>query len=59
MKSKKQPAVRKPTKQIADARHVRYGAGMAPASIRSADAQTQDTGKVRFGAGMAPAGLHK
>ena len=59
MKSKKLPAVRKPGKRIADARRTRYGAGMAPASIRSADAQTQDTGKVRFGAGMAPAILRK
>ena len=59
MKSKKQRAVRKPTKQIADPRRVRFGAGMAPASLRSADAQTQDAGKVRFGAGMAPASLRK
>jgi hypothetical protein len=59
MTNKKQPAVRKPTKKIADLRNVRFGAGMAPATVRSRDAQTHDTGKVRFGAGMAPASLRK
>ena len=59
-KQKNQPAVRKPTKKIADPRRVRFGAGMAPASIvRASDAQTHDAGKVRFGAGMAPASLRK
>ena len=59
MKSKRQPVVRKPTKRIADVRNVRFGAGMAPATVRSRDAQTHDAGKVRFGAGMAPASLRK
>lgn len=60
LRKQKQPVVRKPTKKIADARRVRYGAGMAPASIaRSLDAKTADQGKVRFGAGMAPASLRK
>jgi hypothetical protein len=59
MTSKKQSAVRKPTKKIADPRRVRYGAGMAPATVRSRDMETQDGGKVRFGAGMAPASLRK
>lgn len=59
MKSKKQPVVRKLTKNIADSQRVRYGSGMAPASVRARDAQTQDAGKIRFGSGMAPAGLRK
>ena len=59
MTSKKQTAVRKPTKKIADPRSIRFGAGMAPACVRSRDAQTHDAGKVRFGAGMAPASLRK
>ncbi len=59
MKTIKQPAVRKSTKKIADPRSVRFGSGMAPASVRSRDAQTQDTGKIRFGSGMAPASLRK
>jgi hypothetical protein len=59
MTSKKLPVVRKPSRKVTDARKVRFGAGMAPASLRSRDAQTHDTGKVRFGAGMAPASLRK
>jgi hypothetical protein len=59
MKSKKQPAVRQSTKQIANPRSVRFGSGMAPASLRARDAKTQDSGKVRFGSGMAPASLRK
>ena len=59
MTSKKQPAVRKPTKKIADSRKIRFGTGMAPASLRSRDAQTHDSGKIRFGTGMAPASLRK
>jgi hypothetical protein len=59
MTSKKLPVARKPSRKIADARKVRFGAGMAPASVRSRDAKTHDTGKVRFGAGMAPASLRK
>ena len=60
MKSKKQLAVRKPTKKIADARRVRYGAGFAPAKVvRSADAAIADSGAIRFGAGFAPASLRK
>lgn len=59
MNSKKQPVVRKPTKKFADPRRVRFGSGMAPASIRSRDAQTHDAGKIRFGSGMAPAILRK
>jgi hypothetical protein len=58
-KQQKQPVVRKPSKKIADPRRVRYGAGMAPAKLRSSDTQTQDEGKIRFGAGMAPASLRK
>jgi hypothetical protein len=57
MKSKKQPVVRKSTKKIADSRRVRFGNGMAPARIRSADAATADSGAIRFGNGMAPARL--
>ena len=34
MKSKKQPVVRKASKNIADPRRVRYGVGSAPASLR-------------------------
>lgn len=60
MSSKKQPIVRKPSKKIADPRRVRYGSGMAPASVvRSKDAATTDSGNVRFGSGMAPAMLRK
>jgi hypothetical protein len=59
MSSKKQPAVRKPSKKIADSRRVRFGAGNAPRVIRRVDASTRDSGKVRFGAGNAPASLRK
>lgn len=59
MTRKKQPAVRKLPKKIADSRNVRFGMGMAPASLRSRDAQTHDSGKIRFGMGMAPASLRK
>jgi len=60
MTSKKLPVVRKPTKKIADAHRVRYGAGHSPAKIvRSADAATADSGAIRFGAGHAPASLRK
>ena len=60
MSSKKQPVVRKSSKKIADPRRVRFGAGMAPASIvRTQDPLTKDSGKVRFGAGMSPASLRK
>jgi hypothetical protein len=59
MTSKKLPVVRKPSKKIADPSCVRYGSGMAPATIRSRDPQTHDAGKVRFGSGMAPAILRK
>jgi hypothetical protein len=59
-KTQKQPTVRKPSKKIADARRVRYGAGCAPARIvRSLDDATRDAGAVRFGAGCCPAGLRK
>lgn len=55
----KKPVVRKPSKKIADPRRVRYGSGMAPASLRARDAQTRDSGKIRFGSGMTPASLRK
>jgi hypothetical protein len=58
-KARKQPTVRKPTKKIADARRVRYGAGSAPRVLRTADAATQDNGAIRFGAGSSPAALRK
>lgn len=52
--------IRKQSKKIADSRRVRYGAGMAPASIvRSQDPTTANSGAIRFGAGMAPASLRK
>jgi hypothetical protein len=46
MSKKQKPQVRKPTKKIADAKRVRFGASWAPR-------------KVRFGASWAPAGLRK
>jgi hypothetical protein len=57
--SKKQPVVKKPTKQIADARRVRFGGGSAPRVLRAADPATQDSRKVRFGGGSTPASLRK
>jgi hypothetical protein len=60
MASKKQiQPVRKSTKKIADARRVRYGSGMAPASLRAVDPASADAGKIRFGSGMTPASLRK
>ena len=60
MTSKKQPAVRKPTRKIADSRRVRYGTGCAPAKLaRSADPAVTDSRVVRFGTGCAPASLRK
>jgi hypothetical protein len=59
MSKKQKPVVQKPSKKIADARRVRYGAGCAPRVVRLADAATQDTRAVRFGAGCAPASLRK
>ena len=56
---RKQPAVRKPAKKIADPRRVRYGAGNAPRVIRPVDIATQDSGTIRFGAGNCPASLRK
>ena len=58
-KNRKQPAVGKPTRKIADPRRVRYGAGSAPRVVRSLDAATQDSGAIRFGAGSCPASLRK
>jgi hypothetical protein len=59
-KQQKQPVVRKVSKQIADSRRIRYGAGSAPAKVvRSADVATVDSGAIRFGAGSAPASLRK
>jgi hypothetical protein len=59
-KKQKQPVIRRLTKKIADSRRVRFGGGMAPASVvRSADPATADSGAVRFGGGMAPASLRK
>ena len=60
MTSKKQPAVRQPTKKIADSRRVRYGSGFAPAKVaRSADATVADSGAIRFGSGFTPATLRR
>ena len=60
MTNRKQPVVRKPSKRITDSRRVRYGTGMAPATIvRSRDKSTADSGAIRFGTGMAPASLRK
>lgn len=59
MSRKKQLVARKPSKKIADSRRVRFGAGFAPASLRSTNPAIQDSGKVRFGAGFAPASLKK
>ena len=59
MSSKKQPVVRKPSKKIADSRRVRFGSGMAPATVRAKEPSTQDSGAIRFGSGMAPASLRK
>ena len=60
MTNKKQPAVRKPTKKIADSHQVRYGLGSAPAIVvRSADTAISDSGAIRFGNGCAPASLRK
>jgi hypothetical protein len=57
--NRKQPAVRKPMKKIADSRRVRFGGGNAPRALRALDAATQDSGKVRFGGGNCPASLRK
>jgi hypothetical protein len=52
--------VSKQSKKIADSRRVRFGAGMAPATIvRAQDPATKNKGVIRFGAGMAPAALRK
>ena len=55
----KKPLVKKPTRKIADARRVRYGAGSAPRVVRAQEAATRDSRTVRFGAGSAPASLRK
>lgn len=59
MSSKKQPAVRKPSKKIADQRRVRYGGGSAPQVIRPQDTATRDSRTVRFGGGSSPAIFRK
>ena len=56
---RKQPAVRKPTKKIADPRRIRFGTGSAPRVLRAQDAATRDSGAIRFGTGSAPASLRK
>jgi hypothetical protein len=58
-KQKKQPAVRKPARKIADVQRVRYGGGNAPRVLRAQDAATRDAGAIRFGGGNCPAGLRK
>ncbi len=59
-KHQKKQVVRKPSKQIADTKRVRFGSGMAPASIvRAADPATKDSGAVRFGSGMISPSLRK
>jgi hypothetical protein len=57
--SKQKQLVRKPTKQIADSRRVRFGGGSAPRVLRTPDQATQDSRKVRFGGGSMPASLRK
>ena len=59
MSRKQKQIVRKPSKKIADARRVRYGAGSAPRVVRTLDKATADSRTVRFGAGSAPASLRK
>ena len=60
MKNRKQPAVRKPAKKIADSGRIRFGNGCAPAKlVRTADATIADSGAIRFGNGCAPASLRK
>jgi len=59
MSKKQKPVVQKPSKKIADAHRVRYGAGSAPRVVRALDSATRDTRAVRFGAGSAPASLRK
>ena len=59
MSKKQKQLVRKPTKQIADARRVRYGGGSAPRVLRTVDQATQDKRAVRFGGGSMPASLRK
>jgi hypothetical protein len=59
MSRKQKQVVRKPSKKIADARRVRYGAGSAPRVVRTLDSATQDSRAIRFGAGSAPASLRK
>ena len=59
MPSKKQPAVRKPAKKIADPRRIRYGSGNAPRIVRQQDTATQDPRAIRFGSGNCPAALRK
>jgi hypothetical protein len=56
---KQKKVVRKPTKQIADSRRVRFGTGSAPRVLRAQDAATRDPGTIRFGTGSAPASLRK
>lgn len=58
MVRKQKQVVRKPSRKIADARRVRYGAGSAPRVIRG-EATTRDARTVRFGAGSMPASLRK
>lgn len=59
MSRKQKQVVRKPSRKIADARRVRYGAGSAPRVVRTLDSATQDSRAIRFGAGSAPASLRK
>ena len=55
----KKPAVRKPTKKIADQRRVRFGGGSLPRVLRSVDSATRDSRAIRFGGGSMPASLRK
>jgi len=59
MLRKKQPVVGKPSKKIADPRHVRYGGGNTPRVLRAQDAATRDSRAIRFGGGNCPASLRK
>ncbi len=59
MSRKQKQLVRKPSRKIADARRVRFGAGWSAPTVRTLGKSMQDKGTVRFGAGWSAPSLRK
>ena len=59
MSRKQKQLVRKPSRKIADAGRVRFGAGWSAPAVRRLGKATSDKATVRFGAGWSAPSLRK